>query len=202
MSLPASFLTRLTTKNFEWGVDDFFSWISWLCIWTPKQSHHEVIHFGSIAWPNKSINTDCSFIGINMKAILFVSVLTAFVMSSTASFAECRKSHVCDGNGQNCRYQDVCSSKLDLPSVGLNPLTPLPPMDLKPLPSLALPPLGTSRCEYLQVNGRWQNICHWWSRTMAGSNDISPLQNRPDTSDKTFASFRQHRALALLKYPA
>jgi hypothetical protein len=33
-------------------------------------------------------------------------------------------------------------------------------MELKPLPSLALPPLGSSKCEYMQVNGRWQNVCH------------------------------------------
>jgi len=33
-------------------------------------------------------------------------------------------------------------------------------MELKPLPSLALPPLGASKCEYKQVNGHWQNVCH------------------------------------------
>jgi len=95
-----------------------------------------------------------------MKTMLYLSFLAVFFISSSTVFAECRKSHVCDGNGQNCRYQDICSSTLDLPSVGLNPLPPLPTMELKPLPSLALPPLGTSRCEYMQVNGHWQNICH------------------------------------------
>jgi hypothetical protein len=86
-------------------------------------------------------------------AILFVS------LSTSNAFAECRRAHVCDNVGQNCRYQDICNSTLDLPSVGLNPLPALPSMELKPLPSMALPPLGTSKCDYVLVNGRWQNVC-------------------------------------------
>lgn len=73
--------------------------------------------------------------------------------------AACRKSQVCDGYGNNCRVQDICDSTLDLPSVGLAPLRPLPSMELKPLPSMELPPLGTTQCQYMQVNGRWQNVC-------------------------------------------
>jgi hypothetical protein len=89
------------------------------------------------------------------KYVLFIAGLGVFSVSQ----AECRRAHVCDSIGQNCRYQDVCSSTLDLPSVGLNPLPALSTMDLKPLPSMALPPLGTSRCDYVMVNGRWQNVC-------------------------------------------
>ena len=73
--------------------------------------------------------------------------------------ARCRKSQVCDDYGNNCRVEDICDSTLDLPSVELAPLRPLPSMDLKPLPSLELPPLGTTKCQYMQVNGRWQNVC-------------------------------------------
>ena len=91
-----------------------------------------------------------------MKKILLTITLLAI---STMSYAMCRKSNVCDDYGHNCRVQDICDSSLDLPSVGLAPLT-LPTMELKPLPSLALPPLGTSKCEYKQVNGHWQNVCH------------------------------------------
>ncbi len=98
--------------------------------------------------------------GKTMNTFIKKSIATIFFLSSAVAFAECRRSHVCDGNGQNCRYQDICSSNLDLPSIGLNPLPSLPPMELKPLPSIELPPLGTTRCEYLQVNGHWQNICH------------------------------------------
>ena len=92
-----------------------------------------------------------------MKKLLLVLTL---ILVSTSSYAMCRKSNVCDDYGHNCRAQDICDSNLDLPSVGLVPLTPLPTMELKPLPSLALPPLGTSKCEYMQVNGHWQNVCH------------------------------------------
>jgi len=94
------------------------------------------------------------------KAIEFALALaftTVFAVSATAA---CRKSHVCDENGKNCRYQDVCDSKLDLPSIQIDPIPPLPKNELQPLPSMKLPPLGTSKCEYLQVNGRWQNVCH------------------------------------------
>lgn len=92
---------------------------------------------------------------------LLQAVLTASLVSSFANFAhaECRRAYVCDDDGRKCLYQDICDSKLDLPSVGLNPLLALPSMDLKPLPSMELPPLGTTRCEYKQVNGQWQNVC-------------------------------------------
>lgn len=73
--------------------------------------------------------------------------------------AECRKAHVCDDYGMNCRIQQVCDSNLDLPSIEVDPIRPLPSMQVKPLPSMELPPLGTSRCQLRQVNGMWQNIC-------------------------------------------
>ena len=94
-----------------------------------------------------------------MKNQCYSTVILLLCFSTTNAFAECRRAHVCDNIGQNCRYQDVCSNTLDLPSVGLNPLPALPTMDLKPLPSMALPPLGTSKCDYVLVNGRWQNVC-------------------------------------------
>ena len=84
-----------------------------------------------------------------------VMIGTAF---STPASAACRKSNVCDDFGGNCRVRDICDSTMDLPSVGLAPLT-LPTTGLKPLPSLGLPPIGTTHCEYKQVNGRWQNVC-------------------------------------------
>lgn len=95
-----------------------------------------------------------------MKAILNVTAVALLASGvSLPADAACRKSQVCDDYGRNCRVMDVCDSTMDLPSVGLAPLRPLPSMELKPLPSMQLPPLGTSRCQYMQVNGRWQNIC-------------------------------------------
>jgi hypothetical protein len=32
-------------------------------------------------------------------------------------------------------------------------------LKFKPLPSLRVPPIGTTQCDYMQVNGRWQNVC-------------------------------------------
>lgn len=89
---------------------------------------------------------------------LFAVAILALGISSIAE-AKCRKSQVCDDHGMNCRVQDVCDSTLDLPSVELAPLRPLSSTQLKPLPSVDLPPLGASKCQYMQVNGRWQNIC-------------------------------------------
>ena len=91
-----------------------------------------------------------------MKKLIFTLIL---LLLSTSSFARCKASNVCDDYGNNCQVQDICDSQLDLPSVELAPLTPLPTMELKPLPSINLPPLGATHCEYMQVNGRWQNIC-------------------------------------------
>lgn len=90
---------------------------------------------------------------------LILAVLATLAFATNA-YAECRRAHICDDYGQNCRYQDICDSTLDLPSVGLNPLPASPSMELKPLPSMELAPLGTNKCEYRQVNGRWQNVCH------------------------------------------
>lgn len=89
---------------------------------------------------------------------LFIAALIVISISSTTE-ARCRKSQVCDDYGQNCQVQDICDSTLDLPSVELAPLTPLPSTELKPLPSVGLPSLGTSQCQYMQVNGQWQNVC-------------------------------------------
>ncbi len=89
---------------------------------------------------------------------IFVAAIITLGTSSIVE-AKCRKSQVCDDYGMNCRVQDICDSTLDLPSVELAPLRPLPSTELKPLPSVDLPPLGTTNCQYMQVNGRWQNIC-------------------------------------------
>jgi len=92
-----------------------------------------------------------------MKAVTIAILLT--VITIPVAQAKCRSSWVCDDYGNNCRTMQVCDKLLDLPSVGLAPLRPLPALKLKPLPSLKLPPLGTRKCEYKQVNGYWQNIC-------------------------------------------
>lgn len=88
--------------------------------------------------------------------IIFISL---FLGISTIVDAKCRKSYVCGDHGSNCRYMDICDSTIDLPSIDINPLPAMPATRLKPLKSIDLPPLGTSQCEYEQVNGRWRNIC-------------------------------------------
>jgi len=94
------------------------------------------------------------------QVVVFFVVLAVSVTLSAISQATCVKSYVCDNWGQNCRYQDICDSNIDLPSTNLQPLPSLPSTQLKPLPSMNLPPLGTSKCEYKQVNGVWQNVCY------------------------------------------
>jgi len=89
-----------------------------------------------------------------MKWLFF---LASCVLMAEAN-AACRASNVCDDYGQNCRVMDICDSSIDIPSTNIPPLT-LPSAELKPLPSLDLPPLGTNSCEYMQVNGQWQNVC-------------------------------------------
>jgi len=72
---------------------------------------------------------------------------------------ECMKSWVCDDNGQNCVWEDVCDDALDLPAINIQEPKPLPSIELKPLPTLNLPPLGTKKCEWKQVNGVWMEVC-------------------------------------------
>jgi hypothetical protein len=90
-----------------------------------------------------------------MKTLLF---LAAALLATPAS-AACYKSYVCNDYGRGCGYRDVCTSTLDLPSTNLPPLPRIAPLQLKPLPSMTLPPLGTTRCQQMLVNGTWQNIC-------------------------------------------
>jgi hypothetical protein len=95
-----------------------------------------------------------------LKKVRYIFAVMAFVMLlPIPSFAACHRAHVCDDYGQNCQYQDICDNTLDLPSVEIDPIPSLPTTQIKPLPSVGLPPLGTSHCEYMQVNGRWQNVC-------------------------------------------
>lgn len=95
---------------------------------------------------------------MKITAQVVIATLLVFGFTNIAD-ARCRAAQVCDDNGNNCRVKDICDSTLDLPSVELPPLRPLPSTDLKPLPSMQLPPLGTTQCQYMQVNGRWQNVC-------------------------------------------
>jgi len=95
-----------------------------------------------------------------MNIIRISFILTILLLRvNTYAEAQCRKVQVCDDYGMNCVIKQVCASTLDLPSIGLDPVTPLPSTQVKPLPSTGLPPLGTTNCEYKQVNGVWQNIC-------------------------------------------
>jgi len=87
--------------------------------------------------------------------VVLVSLLFPVAVS-----AECISSQICDDFGQNCRVRDLCSSITDLPSTNMPLIQPLPSTELKPLPALTLPPLGTSNCQYMQVNGKWRNVCH------------------------------------------
>jgi len=94
-----------------------------------------------------------------MNKILLITLMTLSASLSTLAEAKCRKAHVCDDYGQNCQVRQICDSQLDLPSIEVTPIQPLPSTRIKPLPSTSLPPLGTSRCQYKQVNGVWQNVC-------------------------------------------
>ncbi len=88
------------------------------------------------------------------KLIIIATIFLGFTLAD----AVCTNSYICDDYGRNCHYQDVCDSTIDLPSTNV-PMPSLPNIDLKPLPSIQIPPLGTSHCEYMQVNGRWENVC-------------------------------------------
>lgn len=73
---------------------------------------------------------------------LAVLLLAATLWLGSPVEARCRRSQVCDDFGQNCQVEDLCDSRMGLPSTNLPPLPPLPSTKLKPLPPTGLPPLG------------------------------------------------------------
>ena len=95
-----------------------------------------------------------------MKTKLIVILITTLtLLYFNIAYSKCKKSWVCDDYGMNCKIMDVCDNSLDLPSIDIRPLYPLPSTKIKPLPSLKIPPIGTKKCRWMQVNGQWKNIC-------------------------------------------
>ena len=91
------------------------------------------------------------------KTITTIALLLGF--ASTAN-AQCRQSQVCDDYGQRCRIVQICRNAIDMPDYINPPQAPqIPRYEMKPLPSFEMPPLGTTECKYMLVNGRWQSVC-------------------------------------------
>ncbi len=93
--------------------------------------------------------------GLNMKkSLLYIALL--FVANN--AFASCRCACV------NGSMQSLCTSSLDIPAMCMG-MCPMTPPSIQPLPSLQLPPLGTSQCTQKQVfnqaAGRyeWRSVC-------------------------------------------
>lgn len=89
-------------------------------------------------------------------------VLFAFILSSL-SLGVCYVKQVCDSWG-NCSPQQVCDNTYDIPSVDIAPIQPVVPPVVEPLPSMTLPPLGTTSCKKMRVcdsfgNCQWQELC-------------------------------------------
>ena len=94
------------------------------------------------------------------KTIYIVLFLISFLAFDSANKTKAACKCVCvDGVKQN-----LCSSALDIkvPCIGIFPLKP---PGIAPLPSLKLPPLGTTSCRQAQVynsyTGRyeWRRVC-------------------------------------------
>lgn len=95
-----------------------------------------------------------------MKHLLLVAVALSLPLSA---LAECRKKCVCDDNNRNCKVQQICQSKFDLPSIEVDPIcydTNIRAVPIKPLEQpMQVAPLNTTHCQLKLVNGRWQNVC-------------------------------------------
>jgi len=101
------------------------------------------------------------YINHHVAKTLFALNSLAFIIILLISYdvgADCLKSYVCDG--VNCGYVDVCQGSNDLPSINISPIQSPHLPGIKPLESIALPPLGATGCKYMLVNGHWQNICY------------------------------------------
>jgi len=66
----------------------------------------------------------------------------------------------------NGEMQAICQSSIDLPPICPPTICPTTPPAIEPLPSLRIPPIGTSQCRNVQVlNPRtnryeWREVCH------------------------------------------
>lgn len=76
------------------------------------------------------------------------------------SKAACQKKHVCDNFGQNCQLTQVCDSKLDLPSIELDPIRPITVPSVRPIQAPGIVPIGTTSCSTEWVCGAF-NKCSW-----------------------------------------
>lgn len=86
--------------------------------------------------------------------ILFLTLLAALNAD-----AKCKKSYVCDDYNQNCRYVDICDNSMDMPSMEMDPPPSMNMPGLKPFKSMQFPPMGTTECRQMVVNGRWEEVC-------------------------------------------
>jgi hypothetical protein len=84
----------------------------------------------------------------------------ALIMDTGVAAANCSCECV------NGHTEALCTSTIDLKPLCSTNLCPLAPPSVKPLDSVALPPLGTSSCSQEQVLNpqthlyEWQRVCH------------------------------------------
>jgi hypothetical protein len=79
----------------------------------------------------------------------------AIAFAPSAADAGCRCACV---NGE---VRALCSSTIDLEPICPPRICPLVPPAIEPLPSLRLPPLGTSECRMAQVLNPWSRRYEW-----------------------------------------
>ena len=89
-------------------------------------------------------------------------MLVALILVSVNSAAECRVHWVDhDYNASTLAIQkQVCDSTLDIPGINLPGVRPIQEPQIKPIESLDIPPIGTTRCrtESVYDDGEWVDI--------------------------------------------
>jgi hypothetical protein len=85
--------------------------------------------------------------------------LTGLLLSTltTPIQARCEKVYVCNGFGR-CGYVNDCSG-LTTALPGLYESTPPAPSPMKPPAGFITRPFGTTKCDYVVIDGRWQSVC-------------------------------------------
>lgn len=93
------------------------------------------------------------------RTILIVAAVVGAAMVAAPAAASCSCECV------NGRSQSVCQSPIDLPAMCGVQMCPMTPPAMAPLPSMKLPPLGTSECHPAQVLNPethlyvWETVC-------------------------------------------
>lgn len=93
-----------------------------------------------------------------MKKLTGIIIVSFLLLMMCDARAKCREVEICDDYGE-CQYAEVCDNSWDVPATNIAIPHVRQDLAVQPLPSLELPPAGSSGCRQALVNGYWRSVC-------------------------------------------